>query len=839
MAILTKINFLISLVFGFILLQSPQTGGLKFKGSEHPINQRTSYDVFGNKQITFLDHFELEFNLSLSTATEIGYILRIKNRENGRIFNLFYDGQGDHLIFKFNEEGKSNLIIANLDRDQLLNRQWSDVKISFDLTGQSITLSIDDKIFSTQKVTLVDTYQPMILFGKSDHIIDVPSFAIKDVSVSGKDSYDFPLLENEGNIVHDINGTPYGQVVNPDWLKNYAYHWKHQATFKSEAIAGANYHPKRNETYYYNRDSIWIYNVRSGQTYLRVFEQKNPVELILGTNFIDTIQNRLYTYEVYYENPNDGPTVASLDLDSYQWTEESYEQLPTQLHHHGSYLDHTDSTYNIFGGFGNMKYNKGFYSLDLNEKSWSKKEEFTGDVISPRYFSSVGYHAENNSLYILGGMGNESGEQSVGRQYYYDLYQVNLSDNEVTKLWEIPWNNDNVVPVRGMVLVNDSSLYTLCYPEHFSESSLRLYRFSLKDGSYEILGDSIPIRSDKITTNANIYFDKGLNNLYALVQEFDDDISSELKIYSLAFPAITKAELSNFPEEQKDNTSFIALLIGSGAIGLGFFLYHKLKTKSQVTEINPSENGDLFRIPKMEPKTKPNSIQLFGNFTVRDRKNRDITYMFSTQLKQVFCLILQYSISEDGISSQHLSHLLWPDRPADKVKNSRGVTINNLRKTLSELEGLELIHEKGHYKLILHETAYCDYVRFLEIISSHEVAAHRDEFTQIVSKGKFLYLSDDPLFDSFKEEAETKLEPILILEIEKTYSIESYHNTISLTESLFHIDPLNEIALVFQIKAMQKLKMNEEAAIVFRTFAIEYKRVTGKEFHRTFSGLTS
>src|SRR5690606_32738644 len=131
---------------------------------------------------------------------------------------------------------------------------------------------------------------------------------------------------------------------------------------------------------------------------------------------------------------------------------------------------------------------------------------------------------------------------------------------------------------------NDSSLYTLCYPEHFSETSLRLYRFSLKDGSYEILGDSIPIRSDKITTNANLYFDKGLNNLYALVQEFEDDISSELKVYSLAFPAITKEELSNFPEKQTSKNSLLALLIGAGVLAMGFFLYKKLKPKPPIIE---------------------------------------------------------------------------------------------------------------------------------------------------------------------------------------------------------------------------------------------------------------
>jgi len=837
MPILTQIPFLISFIVGFMIpsQQTSLTGGLKFHGSEQAINQRTSYSIFGEHIAEFPGHFDIDFNLSLSPATEIGYILRIKNRKNDRIFNLFYDGQGSNLVFKFNEEGKSNLIVANMDREELLNMQWFSIKISFDLIGDSITLSINNQTFPAVNQNLVDRYHPVILFGKSDHIIDVPSFAIKNLSVIGKETYRFPLYENEGNIVHDINGNPVGHVTNPDWLKNYAYHWKHQASFRSESVAGANYNPKKKEIYYFNRDSIQVYNVRSGTTKTVVFDQTNPVELILGTNFIDTVQNKLYAYEVYYEMPYEGATVASLDLEDYKWSEESYEQLPTQLHHHGGYLDYTASAYRIFGGFGNMKYSKNFFSFDLEQKTWSIVEGFTGDPISPRYFSSVGYQAENNSLYILGGMGNESGEQSVGRKYYYDLYQVDLNTKRVTKLWEIPWEHENVVPVRGMVLLNDSSLYTLGYPEHFSESSLRLYRFSLKDGNYEILGDSIPIKSDKITTNANLYFDRGLNNLYAVVQEFEDDISSDLKIYSLAFPAITAKELSNFPEEKNSKATLLIIILGASAIGICYLMYKMLKPKPSIPDAVTEEYA---LSPKSEKAIRPNSIYLFGNFIVRDHKNRDITYMFSTQLKQVFCLILHYSIAEDGITSQHLSNLLWPDKPADKVKNSRGVTINNLRKTLSELDGVELVHEMGHYKIILHKAAYCDYMRCLELIAAHEIDENRDEFADIVSRGKFLYLSDDPLFDSFKEEAETKLEPILLLEIEKSFANESYFTTISLTEALFNIDPLYETALVFKIKSMLKLKMYEESKIAFRTFAIEYKRLTGKDFHRTYASLS-
>jgi DNA-binding SARP family transcriptional activator len=486
-----------------------------------------------------------------------------------------------------------------------------------------------------------------------------------------------------------------------------------------------------------------------------------------------------------------------------------------------------------------MKYSKNFFSFDLDRKIWSQTTGFSGDVISPRYFSSVGHDPKSNKLYILGWMGNESGEQSLGRKYYYDLHQVDLNTKQVTKLWEIPWEKDNMVPVRGMIVLNDSSLYTLVYPEHFSESSLRLYRFSLQDGSYEILGDSIPIRSDKITTNANLYYDKELNNLYAVVQEFEDDISSDLKIYSLAFPAVTKKELSNFPEKQESKMPLLALLLGAAVLGLGFLLYQKFKPQPASTESNPEEAEEYLSLPKTEHSVRPNSIQLFGNFTVRDSKSRDITYMFSTQLKQVFCLILQYSVTEDGITSQHLSNLLWPDKPADKVKNSRGVTINNLRKTLNELDGIELVHENGHYKIILHEKAYCDYTKFLEIVAGHEMDEYRNEFAAIVSRGKFLHLSDDPLFDEFKEEAETKLEPVLVLEVEKSFANESYQTTISLAEALFNIDPLNETALVYQIKAMLKLKMIEESKIAYRTFAIEYKRATGKDFHRPYSSFSS
>jgi hypothetical protein len=499
-------------------------------------------------------------------------------------------------------------------------------------------------------------------------------------------------------------------------------------------------------------------------------------------------------YEVYYATPNDaydGPTVASLDLNTYQWTAENSAQLPTQLHHHGSWFDLDAGKYTLYGGFGNMHYSKNFFSYDLNTRQWGTLEGFSGDFLSPRYFSSVGHLKETNSLYIFGGMGNESGEQTVGRKYYYDLYRVDLNTKHITKLWEIAWEKDNVVPVRGMVILNDSCFYTLCYPEHFTDSFLKLYRFLLRDGSYEILGDSIPIASDRITTNANLYYDSLLNNLYAVVQEFDDDISSNLKVYSLAFPPVTAQELVSFSKgkSNKATTWVLILLSGAAVAGIGFFLYKKLKPAQTSAPDYTHEISGPVSPPKKA--TNPNSIYLFGDFTVRDRNNKDITYLFSAKLKQVFCVILQ-STDEDLITSHRLSEILWPDKPATKVKNSRGVTINHLRKALGELDGIELIYEKGCFKFVQTTEFYCDYTRCIELISStNDQDENREELIEILSRGKFLKFSDDPSFDSFKEATEQKLEPILLLEIEKSYADESYPQTIHLAETLFNIDPLN------------------------------------------------
>ena len=59
-----------------------------FNGMESSIDERTSYDVFSSRKPKFTDVLKIEFSLSMYLPSDFGYILRIKNNEDERIFNL-------------------------------------------------------------------------------------------------------------------------------------------------------------------------------------------------------------------------------------------------------------------------------------------------------------------------------------------------------------------------------------------------------------------------------------------------------------------------------------------------------------------------------------------------------------------------------------------------------------------------------------------------------------------------------------------------------------------------------------------------------------------------------
>ena len=802
--------------------------GLGFHGMEVRIDQRTSYNVFGNRPEVFNGEFHMKFELYTKPTAEFGYFFRIKDcSDSRRIWNLSYDSRGDSIVVRLNEEGRHSLIKASLDHDGLKPLHWHKVALDVDLLKDSVRLEIAGQSFSAHSEGLPDRLRACLEFGRSDHIIDVPAFAIRDLRVSGAGKeYSFPLNQRTGISVPDSRHRLRGSVQNPEWLINEALRWKEIGSFSYSDIAGASYNPVRKEFLYFTRDEMTVLDLMDDRSYSFRFRSPCPVEMKLGNNFVTPDGKRVICYELSNdEAPPGSPSVAEFDLDSGDWRALGTQRLDMPLHHHGCFINPVSGRYTILGGFGNMLYNGSFYELYEKSGTWNEVwKEHGGDVIYPRYFTSTG--TDDKYIYVYGGMGNECGEQVVGRRYFYDLHRVEPRTGDCTLLWRLDWEGAAKVPVRNLC-VDDYHFYTLCYPEYVGKSELYLYRFSIADGSREILGDSIPIISDKMRTNANIWLDRELGCFFATVQEFEDDIKSTLKIYSLAYPPLTADEAPLDGESGGGMPWWaVALCVLAGVSALsGAAVTAARNRKRRAEELGHSYGGTgsrkIFRHTQ-----KPDSISLFGDFTVLDHDGKDITTMFTTQQILILCLLIKRG--DNGISTRRLSSILWPDKEEEKVKNSRGVALNNLRRSLSRLEGASVAYRDGRYYLELTPPCSCDW---FELNSSlREKNLDKSRILGIISGGKFLKSIGDEIFDDFKERAENIVLPLLQEELDARFKAKDYEAVCEIGEMIAVIDPTDENALRTVIRVMRRQKRTEEALVVYAAFCAEYKKANDADF---------
>lgn len=821
---------LLCLVFntGFLFAQ-----GLRFIGMEDCIEQRTSYEVFSSRVPLFRNVLRIEFSLAVYPPSDFGYILRVKNNENNRVFNLLYQGRAwdNTYPLRLNEEGKSSIIKADIPHDYIKMGQWMDVVVEFDLIADNVTLKVDDFQYTAKIEPLTEKWRPIINFGKSDYFIDVPSIAIKNLKVSdNRRTYLFPMNETEGSVVHEANRYIRGTAVNPEWLLEKSYKWTLVKEFSSNSVAGANYDHIRKSVIYFNRDSVYSYDVSRRESRAVRTSGQCPMEIYLGSSFVDSRDSLIYMYEAYNEsNDHSRPTVVTYSPETRKWQVKSTDGLPIRFHHHSSYFDAKRNKFVFFGGFGSMIYNGHFYSYDLDHDIWHKEALPQGDTIYPRYFASMGLSESEDAVYVFGGMGNESGEQIVGRHYFYDLHRLDLKTGVITSLWGpgLGWKGENMVPVRNMIISGDG-FYTVCYPEFLTNSYLQLYYFNIKDASYRKLCSKVPIRSDKMATNANIYLDRELSQLVLTVMESEDDIRSHLKIYTLSFPPLSDdeyAEMSKRPFVWMSLSAVFFVIAGIVIV----VVYNRRKRRRQKME---SFAGGLRNIRSHQEEQRPNSICLFGDFSALGPDGNRI--QFSSQQKKLVCLIIKYSMDR-GVSSKRMSQIMWPDKPDDKVKNSRGVAINHLRKLLENFEDVSLVSESGHFRLDAGEKFYCDWFDFRRQTESE--SPDIDRLLTIVSRGRFMSFSDDPIFDSFKEKTESFIISIFSPELLRCYEKRDYYGAVEIADAILGTDPLNEQALALMLNSMVKLKKSEDALVRYSAFVSEYASVYGTEYGKDFDSL--
>ena len=843
---------LLFLLTGMTLFAYSQ--GLLFQANDKEIKERTSLQIFQEGEIPcFTKNFQLSFELSIRDFDTFGYVFLLKEDQGKTKYSFTYTYlDGENSTFKFNTDGKENHYSLNL-RNDALAYQWIPVSFAFDLQQDVLTIRIGDNEKKITSLGLKDTFCPHLFFGRYDYILDMPTFAIRNLKLEGdrSHSYTFPLNENEGEEVHTSTGKVLGTVVNPVWLINGSYHWEKLFEYSFQTPSGITFEPDSQRLIIFSQDSLLTYNLLKRQPQKYSYSNKLPVKLQFATHFMNTTDGKLYVYELN-NLPLGDATVAALDLNNQEWKQTGVAALPVQLHHHDGFWDETTGKYLVFGGFGNKRFNNTFLEYDIEGDRWDTLS-YSGDRIIPRYFSGMAVNKNWEHIYVFGGMGNESGEQSVGRNYLHDLYLLDRKQQSVRRLWQNA-SDHRLVVARDMILTPDEKyIYALCYPEYLSDTYLQLYRLTVDDGTMKALGDSIPMRSEEIMTNANLYYNSLTHEYYCTTTEFDKKGHTVIRTYVLSAPPVSLDEIRSYGSRSSLEIRWLWIMAGIGVLLLaGGVLFVRKKRGKQRNAVLESSSVLMSPPVGREPDksvqgketlakedfesslVRPNAVYLFGPFTVIDRNGRDITHLFSSRLRQVFIYILLHS-THNGVLSASLNEVFWPDKPDDKVKNLKGVTINQIRKNLAELDGVELVHDKGYFRLVFTD-CYCDYFRFRTLKNAEEV---ENELGILLMRGKFLDGMDAGMMDHFKQKVEEFLSSFLPLEIERLYQQHKYDAVIRFCNVLFRVDPVNELALAYGMHALNHTGSSQEAILQYSLFVREYRQMMNEEYSTSYAELMS
>ena len=841
---------LLFLLTGMTLFAYSQ--GLLFQANDKEIKERTSLQIFQEGEIPcFTKNFQLSFELSIRDFDTFGYVFLLKEDQGKTKYSFTYTYlDGENSTFKFNTDGKENHYSLNL-RNDALAYQWIPVSFAFDLQQDVLTIRIGDNEKKITSLGLKDTFCPHLFFGRYDYILDMPTFAIRNLKLEGdrSHSYTFPLNENEGEEVHTSTGKVLGTVVNPVWLINGSYHWENLFEYSFQTPSGITFEPDSQRLIIFSQDSLLTYNLLKRQPQKYSYSNKLPVKLQLATHFMNTTDGKLYVYELN-NLPLGDATVAALDLNNQEWKQTGVAALPVQLHHHDGFWDETTGKYLVFGGFGNKRFNNTFLEYDIEGDRWDTLS-YSGDRIIPRYFSGMAVNKNREHIYVFGGMGNESGEQSVGRNYLHDLYLLDRKQQSVRRLWQNA-SDHRLVVARDMILTPDEKyIYALCYPEYLSDTYLQLYRLTVDDGTMKALGDSIPMRSEEIMTNANLYYNSLTHEYYCTTTEFDKKGHTVIRTYVLSAPPVSLDEIRSYGSRSSLEIRWLWIMAGVLLLAGGVLFVRKKRGKQRNAVLESSSvlmSPPVGREPDKSVQGKetlakedfesslvrPNAVYLFGPFTVIDRNGRDITHLFSSRLRQVFIYILLHS-THNGVLSASLNEVFWPDKPDDKVKNLKGVTINQIRKNLAELDGVELVHDKGYFRLVFTD-CYCDYFRFRTLKNAEEV---ENELGILLMRGKFLDGMDAGMMDHFKQKVEEFLSSFLPLEIERLYQQHKYDAVIRFCNVLFRVDPVNELALAYGMHALNHTGSSQEAILQYSLFVREYRQMMNEEYSTSYAELMS
>ncbi|MEO9806360.1 MAG: hypothetical protein ABJF04_24075 [Reichenbachiella sp.] len=829
-------GFLLKLITTLTLFSHPSIAnedyyGLLFKSYAYPQNERTSLDLSLNHSFNVHKKQKLEFELSMWQADKFGYIFRSLSQDNNKLDLIYlpHEAEGPTLKLVFNES--QELISLSVPAEKMARNQWHSIQLNFE---EGIQLKLNDTtIFHRQPYRFQS-----LTFGlnknTSNQTFEIPPFALKNIIYTADEKvlHQWLLNEKAEQTAHDEIGNWHIQISNPSWIRSKYFNWEEKATLNGDMMPGL----------VYNADNQSI-NIISNDRIERYFIPHSFQDVIsynASLTVTDPAKKGIYNYLTHELLLYD---LQPTGMHIYQDTESSWiplndkKEVKQQIWKHSAFINPLDSSLYVFGGYGFFTMKNDLWKFDRTDQNW-KQVPLSGDKIWPRYHVSVGKGLKPGQFYIFGGIGNESGKQELGQQNFYDLFQIDLTDSTVSKIWELDPPDNHFLPTNNLVVnPSDSSFYGLCYRNFDTDGSLALIRFSLHKPTYEVVSDSIPYSATRMDySDVLLSLNKPTKELFAAVKMSDDRKQSETKIYSLLFPPYHLDE-----GEPKNATSFFAkhskqlswTLFVLFAL-LSFFVIKKvLQVKSnQPIKYQPTKGSST-------PATNT-QIYLLGGFTIIHR-GKDLSKLFSPKLRELMILLLLTNTGElRGIGTKTLTHVLWPLMDPAKAKNSRGVTIQRLRQVLEKIGGMELRFSNDKWSLNFREEVYCDVLDYYTLkyrYGEQFPMAALQQMIALLKRGTILPNMQMEWLDTKKAEFINDVLDTLLGQTEYLDAKQDAELLLEISQVVLLFDDLNDQGLALKLSALTNLGKHGLAKTEFDRFQEKYKKVFDEAYPKSFHDL--
>nr|WP_321375330.1 hypothetical protein [uncultured Draconibacterium sp.] len=840
--------FLISFLILLVVFKSNanEHRGVFFKSKEVSLEKRTGIDLTRKGSIEYQNSFCIEFDILFRDLDErYGYVLQLKETNDGHQFDLIYniDGRFPDLFIVLDKKETGLQMALTRDQIELVNR-WHKFKLEVNAVSGEVAMTFEGKTVR-DKIDLPASSELEWTFGIVNRygfeIDEVPPMSVRNIRFSEQNNlkYFWPLdYSNDFTVKDSIEGKV-AEIVNPAWVMEQHQTWKPVKKFEFSNLPQIAFN-KKSEAFYFveRKQGITKFSLNERKVTTIKYQSGNPFYEDAQQVFFDK-NDRLRTYSKYKN------IVPAFDETNRTWNNryDTLAYLP-KYWHHNSLLNPVDGSFTAIAGYGFFTYFNTIRKLNETTNKW-EEQEFKGELFEPRYLASLGKSANDSVYYLFGGLGNETGKQILGKEFYYDLYKIDFAADTISKVWEVDEIGDeSFTPVNSMIVnKQENCFYTLCFSHSNNETALQLLKTDIDNPEYKFIGSKIPYSFYDITSFADLYNWQTHNKILALTMHKTSSGKFEVNIYSLNYPP-SETELVPVGKTTAKKIPLDYVFFGVLALLLILAVLIITRKNRKAKVITEKAKLDLLSDEsKVDEEITQGRILTFGGFQVFDRNGREITYRFSPTLKELFLLIFLNTIDGNtGISSKKIQDYLWPDKPEHNAKNNRGVNIKKLRSILEDVGDISITFDGNYWRMSHREDVFCDFEFVKEYNQKGFDISRIKEFNKVISilsRGNFLVNTESEWLDRWKDDISgrvvNRLEEVCeLLDIRKNEK-----ELLEITDVLFTFDQMNETALELKCNILYHQGKHSLAKEIYNHYIKLYNNLYNEDFKRSFKELVS